>query len=273
VARYWLREFGIDGWRMDVARHVTPDFWLDFRAACRSVRPDAYLIAEIWGNTAPWLQGDRFDATMNYFFQDLCTSYFAKADLDTPSFVDGIEQMLAMYSAQVTSVNHNLLSSHDVPRFRHEAGEDAARLRLATFFQLTLPGAPGLYYGDEIGMTGADDPDCRRAFPWDAPETWDREMHRTVRALTRLRKAHPSLRLGDWRAVWQGGDAFAFVRARNGERVLVVVNRGEPVDRLVLPVQAGNARVLFGQAGVMADANGIVVTTMPAMDGVVIRLS
>lgn len=273
VARYWLREFGIDGWRMDVARHVTPDFWLDFRAACRSVRPDAYLIAEIWGNTAPWLQGDRFDATMNYFFQDLCTGYFAKADLDTPSFVDGIEQMLAMYSSQVTSANHNLLSSHDVPRFRHEAGEDAARLRLATFFQLTLPGAPGLYYGDEIGMTGADDPDCRRAFPWDAPETWDREMLGSVRALTRLRKAHGSLRLGDWRAVWQGGDAFAFVRTHEEERVLVVVNRGQAIERLVLPVRAGNARLLFGQAGVMADANGVLVTGVPAMDGVVIRLS
>ena len=273
VAQHWLREFHIDGWRMDVARHVTSDFWLDFRAACHAVRPDAYLVAEIWGDTSRWLQGDRFDATMNYFFRDLCLGWFARDDLDTAGFLDGVQQMLVMYSAEVTSVNHNLFSSHDVPRFRHEAGEDAARLRLATIFQLTLPGAAGLYYGDEIGMTGGDDPDCRRAFPWDAPETWDREMHRTVRALTRLRKAQAALKLGDWRAVWQEKDAFAFVRQRNGERVLVVINRGEAIDRLVLPVQAGNARVLFGQAGVMADANGVVVTGVPAMDGVVIRLS
>lgn len=274
VAQYWLREFHIDGWRMDVARHVTSDFWLDFRRACRAVRPDAYLVAEIWGNTSPWLQGDRFDATMNYFFRDLCVGWFAGGDLGTPAFLDGIQRMLAMYSAEVTAVNHNLFSSHDVPRFRREAGEDARRLRLATIFQLTLPGAAGLYYGDEIGMTGGDDPDCRRAFPWDAPETWDRGMLETVRALTRLRKAHPALRLGRWQPVWQGADAFAFVRApvseHDGERVLVVINRGAAPASLA--VSGDGAELLFGEAEVSACGGRVTIAGVAPMDGVVVRL-
>ena len=77
VAAYWLREFDIDGWRMDVARHIEADFWVDFRRVCKAVKPDCFLLAEIWGNTAPWLQGDQFDATMNYPFRDLCVAYFA----------------------------------------------------------------------------------------------------------------------------------------------------------------------------------------------------
>ena len=94
VAAYWLREFDIDGWRMDVARHVEPDFWVDFRRVCKAAKPDCYLLAEIWGNTAPWLQGDQFDATMNYIFRDLCVAYFARTEMDTATFLDGITRML-----------------------------------------------------------------------------------------------------------------------------------------------------------------------------------
>ncbi len=202
VARYWLREFDIDGWRMDVARHVTPDFWPEFRRATKSVKPDCYLLAEIWGDASPWLQGDMFDATMNYTFRDLCLDYFARDALTTADFLDGVTRMQAMYAPPVTAVSHNLFSSHDTERFLRMAGEDPRRLRLATLFQLSIPGAPGIYYGDEIGMTGGFDPDCRRAFPWDTPETWDRETLEMARALTRLRKAHPALRYGEWRPMW-----------------------------------------------------------------------
>jgi glycosidase len=208
VTRYWLREFDIDGWRMDVARHIVPDFWDDFRRAAKEARPDCYLLAEIWGNTSPWLQGTRFDATMNYFFRDLVVDYFAVQKMDTATFIDGIGQMLALYAPQVTHCTHNLFSSHDVTRFLYEADEELPRLRLATLFQMTMPGAPGIYYGDEIGVTGGDDPDNRRAFPWHRPETWDRETLELTRTMTRLRKAHPALRVGEWRPVWQGANAF-----------------------------------------------------------------
>ncbi len=275
VTQYWLREFGIDGWRMDVARHIEPDFWVDFRRAAKSVRPDCYLLAEIWGNTSPWLQGDQFDATMNYIFRDLCVGYFAKTELGTADFLDGITRMLSLYAPQVLAVTHNLFSSHDVARFRYEAGEDVRRLRLATIFQLTMPGAPGLYYGDEIGMSGEDDPDCRRAFPWAQPETWDRELLEDVRALIRLRREHPALRGGEWRLVYPepaagAGDAFAFERVQGDDRVLVVINRGDGPARLALPVATAAPRMLWGRAEISTDGAALMVEGLAAWDAVVL---
>ncbi|MBN1179038.1 MAG: glycoside hydrolase family 13 protein, partial [Anaerolineae bacterium] len=272
VAAHWLREFDIDGWRMDVARHIEPDFWTDFRRVTKAVKPECFLLAEIWGNTAPWLQGDQFDATMNYIFRDMCVDYFARADMDTPTFLDGLTRMLFLYAPQVTAVSHNLLSSHDVERFLHVAGEDVRRLRLATLLQLTLPGAPGIYYGDEIGMSGANDPDCRRAFPWHAPETWDQEMLETTRTLTRLRRAHPALRHGSWRAVWVGNDAFAFERRTEGERILVLINRGPSLQQLTLPLHTQTAAVLWGDATAAVEEETLVVHNVPAWDGLILAV-
>lgn len=271
VTTYWLREYGIDGWRMDVARHIEPDFWVDFRRAAKTAQPDCYLLAEIWGNTSQWLQGDQFDATMNYIFRDLCVDYFARATMDTPTFLDGITRMDSLYASQVIAVTHNLFSSHDVARFRYEADEDTRRLRLATIFQLTMPGAPGIYYGDEIGMSGGGDPDCRRAFPWDQSGTWDRDLLATVQALTRLRRQHPALRLGEWALIRAEGDVFAFERTYAGERVLVVINRSNGPARLELSVAVGRAEVLWGCAAVAARGTTLLVEGLPAWDGVVIE--
>jgi glycosidase len=183
VARFWIEEYKIDGWRMDVVPFVTPDFWSDFRQAAKSANPEAVLLSEVWGNASHWLQGDYFDGTMNYTLRWLAKEYFAKAEMDTQTFMDGCKTMLMMYAQDVTQVGQNLLSSHDTPRFLQEAGEDIQRFRLATIFQLTMPGAPSIYYGDEIGMSGGDDPDNRRAFPWDNRASWDTETHDVIRSL------------------------------------------------------------------------------------------
>ncbi|HZD03543.1 MAG TPA: glycoside hydrolase family 13 protein, partial [Longimicrobiales bacterium] len=167
VATHWIEHYDIDGWRMDVARYVDPDFWNDFRRAVKAVRPDAYLLAEIMGDAGQWLQGDRFDATMNYTFRDLALAFFARDEIDGEGLLDGLGRLVAQYPWAVTLANHNLLGSHDTPRFLTEAGEEVDRLRLATVFQLTFPGAPGIYYGDEVGVTGGPDPENRRAFPWE----------------------------------------------------------------------------------------------------------
>jgi cyclomaltodextrinase / maltogenic alpha-amylase / neopullulanase len=274
VTAHWLRKFDIDGWRMDVARHIEPDFWLDFHRAAKAAKPDCYLLAEIWGNTAPWLQGDRFDATMNYIFRDLCVDYFAKATLPTGAFLDGVTRMLSLYVPQVMAATHNLFSSHDVARFRHEAGEDIRCLKLATFFQLTMPGAPGIYYGDEIGITGGPDPDCRRAFPWDAPGTWDRAMLELTRTLTHLRRKHLALKLGDWKLVQMQPDAaaVAFERSYEGERVLVIVNRGDAPATITLPVAASAAQMLYGAGSLIATRETLRVEDIPAWSGVVVRI-
>ncbi len=227
VAAHWLTEHDVDGWRMDVARYVDFDFWTDFRRACKAARPDAYLLAEVMGDAMPWLQGDRFDATMNYTFRALALDWIATRTIGTPEFVSGIHRMLARYAPEMSAASQNLLSSHDTPRFLHEAGGDPARLRAATLLQMTLPGAPGVYYGDEVGMTGGEEPASRGAFPWHDPEALDTKTLAATRALANLRRAHPALRRGDWRMTASSADAVAYTRTLGDERIGVVVNRGD----------------------------------------------
>jgi glycosidase len=272
VAAHWLRHFDIDGWRMDVARHIAPDFWRDFRRVCRDAKSDCFLLAEIWGNTAAWLQGDQFDATMNYVFRDLVLDYLARGRMSTAYFADGLSRMVALYAPEVTAVNQNLLSSHDTERFLHLAGEDRSRLRLATVLLFTMPGAVSVYYGDEIGMTGGSDPDCRRAFPWHDRPSWDMETQVLVRDLAALRRQYPALRDGRWRLVWTGADALAYLRHADGERLLVLINRGGELDRVVLPVLPERPQLVFGTAAVGRAGSDLVLQAVPAASGVVVLL-
>lgn len=221
VARYWVREFQIDGWRMDVARYVDPDFWNDFRAAVRSENPDAYLIAEIMGDAGVWLQGDRFDATMDYTFRSLCLRFLATDEIDGVEFIDEAARSIFQYAWPVTLVCQSLIGSHDTPRFLTEAGDEPWRLRLATVLQMTMPGMPGIYYGDELDMTGGNDPGCRGAYPADV-DLPEHPTARLIRELALLRSELTDLIDGPWRPVAAGVDHVAFQRGET----LVVVNRG-----------------------------------------------
>lgn len=272
VTAYWLREFQIDGWRMDVARHVEADFWRDFRRVAKVVRPDCYLLAEVWGDTSFWLQGDQFDATMNYILRDLTLEYFARRTMDTSTLVDGLLNMLSLYASQVTAVTHNLISSHDTERFLTLCDGDVARLKLAMLLQLTLPGAPGIFYGDEIGLEGGHEPECRQAFPWDRPESWRRDVLDLVKTMAAVRRSHPALRYGDFFLVWQGMDAFAFLRAYEGQRVLVVINRGAALERLELPVNADVPAVLWGDVRITRKGEVVVVHRLKAESAAVVAL-
>ncbi len=247
VARYWVTEFDVDGWRMDVARYVDPDFWLDFRRVVKEAKPHAYLLSEIMGDTRFWLQGDRFDATMNYTFRDLCLRFFARDEIDGAELNDDAVRLLFQYPEAVTLVNQNLLGSHDTPRFLTESGGELWRLRLATVFQLTFPGAPGIYYGDEVGMEGGDDPGCRGAFPWE-PDPADHPLYRTIAEMTRLRRRHRALVDGDWTPVAGSGGLIAFERTSGRSRVLVILNRDR--RRRTLAVGTGWRRVLWGEGDI-----------------------
>ena len=226
VASYWVEEFDIDGWRMDVARYVDPDFWNDFRLAVKAVKPDAYLVAEIFGDTGAWLQGDRFDATMNYSFRSIALRFFATDELAGDALLDEAVRVLAMYPGPVTLANHNLLGSHDTARFLTAAGEKLWRLRLATVFQLTFPGAAGLYYGDEIGLSGPNDPGCRGTFPWDRLDETHPVMD-TVVDLTRLRRRRHSLVKGSFHPVVGRGGLVVFERRLGRQSTIVAINRAK----------------------------------------------
>lgn len=230
VATYWPREYEIDGWRMDVARYVDSDFWVDMRREVRSVSSDLYLLAEVWGDASEWLQGDRFDATMNYTFRDLCLRFFALETMDGATLIDGLARLWAQYAWPVTLANHNLLGSHDRARFLTECGGEVWRAVLAAVFQMTFPGAPGIYYGDEVGMEGDDDPGCRAAMDWDQAGV-SHPIYSAYRGLARLRQREPALVTGEWRAVLGREGVVAFSRELEGRRLVVVINRdSDPVD-------------------------------------------
>jgi neopullulanase len=251
VAERWLR-FGIDGWRLDVPEEIADEsFWQEFRARCRAINPDAYLVGEIWHVAPEWLRGDRFDALMNYPLGEAILGFAGGSRLDMrivaghdqyrlsvrptdgPALAARVIGLAQAYEPDVTAVQLNLLGSHDTPRLRTVLGDDVAAVRLAVLLQTTLPGAPCLYYGDEIGLVGANDPANRGAFPWDEAR-WDVELRATVRALLQLRATEPGLHHGQLRAVGAAGSAVAFERGVGAGRFVVAVNAGDSPTRLSL---------------------------------------
>ena len=205
VMKLWL-DRGAAGWRMDVAPWVPDDFWREWRRAIKSHRPDALTIAETWFDSSKYFLGDTFDSTMNYIFRSAVLAYAAGGDARVE--YQTLEYLREVYPPQAFHALMNLLSSHDVSRSLHVFGFDAQssaaaitlakqRLRLAAFFQMTYPGAPAVYYGDEVGVTGGDDPYNRGTYPWaDLGGRPDAALLADFSGLIRLRAAHPVLRRG-----------------------------------------------------------------------------
>ncbi|MGB9593242.1 MAG: glycoside hydrolase family 13 protein [Anaerolineae bacterium] len=254
VAEHWIRQ-GIDGWRLDVPTEINDDtFWQEFRRRVKAINPEAYIVGEIRHESQRWLQGDQFDAVMNYLFTMACLSYFAGETLDVPlaqqvwsyrdlrpctlaEFAAEIDRILDLYHPEINFAQLNLLDSHDTPRFLTLARGDESAFRLATLFQMTYPGAPCIYYGDEIGMAGGHDPDCRRAFPWDESR-WNHNLRDYVKRCVALRKAHRALRRGDFRPLLARDDVYAFARALDGEVMIVLLNAGRAPKQVALQLDA-----------------------------------
>jgi neopullulanase len=252
IGRKWV-EFGIDGWRLDVPSEINDDsFWREFRARVRQENPEAYLVGEIWTDAERWLKGDMWDAVMNYQFTKACIAFFigesySEHDLRNTSlypvgpstasaFRQSIERLLNLYHPNVSSVMLNLLGSHDMARFVTMARGDRSALELATTFQMIYLGAPSIYYGDEIGMTGGHDPANRGAFPWHRPDTWDTEMLRLFQRLIALRRARPALRRGSFEFLWAKDAVIAVRRQLADETVIAVFNAGRGSCRFDLPL-------------------------------------
>jgi cyclomaltodextrinase / maltogenic alpha-amylase / neopullulanase len=206
VMQLWL-DRGASGWRMDVAPWVPDDFWRQWRKAIKLHRPDAITIAETWFDASKYFLGDMFDSTMNYVLRNAVLDYAAGGD--AAHLVRHVEHLREAYPPQALHALMNLLSSHDQARALHvlgwtEANTDAStvnlakqRLRLATFFQMTHPGAPTIYYGDEVGVTGGDDPFNRATYPWaDLGGQPDEALLVDFKKLTQLRRDHAVLRRG-----------------------------------------------------------------------------
>lgn len=266
VARYWI-EFGIDGWRLDVAEEIKDKtFWQEFRRTVKEANPQAYLCGEIWKIAPQWLQGDRFDALMNYplgfaalgFFgaKTLARHYRAGGKklrvLDAGRFSRRIEAIRAAYHWEANQAQLNLLDSHDTARALWMLGGDKSALRLCVLFQMTMPGAPCIYYGDEIGMSGGHDPGCRAAFPWQDENLWDKELLQFYRRAIALRHRHPCLRTGEYHPLYAARGLFSFERRLGAQRMMVIFNTGAKAKSLTFPLAPFSAdeetfRVVWGE--------------------------
>ncbi len=282
VAEYWVR-LGIDGWRLDVPAEIDDDeFWREFRRRVHAVNPETYIVGEIWHEAQRWLQGDQFDAVMNYLVTAISINFFAANTMNTNvihqagglkdrvramnayDFANELDRILNIYPKDITFAQLNLLDSHDMPRFLSCVNGDKNALKLAWLFMFTIPGAPCIYYGDEVGVDGGQDPECRKSFPWDE-SNWDKDLLDYAKACTSLRTKHAALRRGDYKRIHADGEVMAYSRTHKDETVIIAFNVSNEEKTLELPL-GKRPRVLFG--GPTISDNKI---NIPPRSGIVIK--
>ncbi len=223
VARYWMEQ-GFDGWRLDVPNEIDDDsFWYDFRQVVKNTNTEAYLLVRFGMAIPAGWDPRHFDGLMNYPVRTLIIDLLNPKD-PTSAFVHGIQKWLEKYPRENVFAQFNLLGSHDTERILTTLKGEIAKTKLAMLLLFTYPGAPSIYYGDEIGITGGSDPDCRRTFPWDESK-WNTALRQWVRKLIWIRREKVALRHGEMRFIDCGNHhGLAFIRKDQQEPVLVVMN-------------------------------------------------
>ncbi|NJR47209.1 MAG: glycoside hydrolase family 13 protein [Hyellaceae cyanobacterium CSU_1_1] len=289
VAEYWIHQ-GIDGWRLDVPNEVdAPGFWQEFRDRVKAVNSEAYIVGEIWVDASPWLDGTQFDGVMNYRFTEAAIA-FAGGDNYLPEFCHGelrpyppisgteyairIDALLKLYDWEIQLAQLNLLDSHDTPRMLTAVGEDKSSFLLATLLMMTFPGAPSIFYGDEVGLLGGKDPDCRRVFP--EPENWDVEILKEYKQLIVLRHQYSALSTGTYKTLYADQNLYVFARILDRQEVLVAVNAGkEKADSVfdVSELKSQPEKVVYGSGRIdwhVTTEGKRIELVIPAKSGIIV---
>ncbi|MEO0456910.1 MAG: glycoside hydrolase family 13 protein [Cyanobacteria bacterium P01_A01_bin.114] len=267
VGEYWVEQ-GIDGWRLDVPFEIQAEgFWQEFRDRIKAINPEAYIVGEVWTDSRQWLDGTQFDGVMNYLFTGPTLAftagdriemplveipdYYPYPALDAAGYADKMKDLLALYPWEIQLTQLNLLSSHDVARVISVVGEDLTSFKLAVLLQMTFPGAPSIYYGDEVGLLGGMDPDCRRSFP--LVDQWNQDLLKWHQDLIALRHRHPALSTGEYAVLATQGDCYVFARSLPQETLVVAVNVGRSSETVELSGSRLNQKPdqkLFGEGRV-----------------------
>ncbi len=226
VGEYWMKR-GIDGWRLDVPNEIDDDsFWQEFRRRIKAINPDAYIVGEIWDEPSRWLQGDQFDGVMNYQFRKAVLAYlFDEKPIDVAEFAKRLQDA---FPEGRFGVPMNLLGSHDTIRLASLPCSNLQRVKLALALLFFLPGAPCIYYGEEIGMLGGKDPDNRRAFPWDKfPEMQKAPVYDYIKSLIALRNKERVLRDGSLEIAYSAG-RLEIVRTLGKKKMTLAISAAKP---------------------------------------------
>lgn len=223
VSEFWIKEVGIDGWRLDVCDEVDHFFWREFRKRVKDANREAFIIGEICHEASSFLKGEQLDSIMNYPFRDVMIDYFAKRKITADEMIYELSSKRALYMKKINMNMLNLLGSHDRSRFLTECDNHVERLKLAAAFQYTYIGIPYIYYGDEVGLSGGHDPECRRCMEWDEKRQ-NRELLNYYKALNKIRKENKVLIYGDFINVCSKGSITEFKRVNNEDVILVILN-------------------------------------------------
>ena len=185
IATYWIKEYNIDGWRLDVSDEISHEFWRDFRRAVKGAKPDCVLIGENWHDANVYLHGDQYDSIMNYAFTKACLDFYCSGLFTPRQFADKLNELLMRYTDAVNIMMLNLLDSHDTYRFVTQS-KSVDKLMSALAVMYMYVGAPCIYYGTEIALEGNFDPDSRRTFDWEKAKE-DTKLMRLIKALAEMK--------------------------------------------------------------------------------------
>lgn len=223
VAEYWVAEIGIDGWRLDVCDEVGHNFWRDFRKVVKRANKNAVIIGEIMHEANSFLKGDQLDGIMNYPFKNAIIDFFSKNIISGREFLDVLSANRMLYMDSITRQMWNLVGSHDTKRILSECDENISKMKMAIAFQFLYIGVPYIYYGDEIGICGEDDPDNRRCMIWDEKKQ-NHELLQLYKKLIKIRKSNNILVYGNFKEVYYDDNVIVFERSNNDENVLCIFN-------------------------------------------------
>ncbi len=225
IATYWVKEFDIDAWRLDVANEIDHHFWRKFHDAMMSLKPDFYILGEIWHTSQSWLVGDEFTAVMNYSYTGAILQYFLENE-SADTLVQKMSHQLMLYRDATNRMMFNTLDSHDTPRLMTLAHEDKQLAKSILAFTFMQPGVPSIYYGTEYGMTGENDPDDRKPMVWQ-PELQDHDLYDFMQKLVQVRRQNIAKLSDDkitFDVIWDR--QIRLTREDNQTRIVGVFNNG-----------------------------------------------
>lgn len=242
VIEFWIKEYDIDGWRLDVSNEVSHDFLREIKKTSRAAKADTFILGENWDQSIPWLQGDQMDSVMNYDLVYPLWEYLQEK-IDLSTFTDIVSNYLATTPKNAMENMFNLIDSHDTIRILRRLKDNIDKTKLAYLFMFLSAGAPNIYYGGEVGLTGEHDPDNRRCMIWDEDKQ-DLDLFNFIQTLINLRDKYEVFKDYDYNFI--SNDVLMFTKEKNNQKILTIMNNTNETKEIILDdAEKGNYLNLF----------------------------